>query len=87
MVSNRSLSSSQQHAEYNILAIPKDLQKLSDQKEFLSVRLSEYTFSTDFLIETMSENTDTGPAKCLIPQMSTVLEKVELESMWERCPM
>ena len=43
------------------------------------VRLSEYTFSIEFLIETMSENTDTAPAKCLIPQMSTVLEKVELE--------
>ena len=39
----------------------------------------EYTFSIDFMIETVSENMDSGPAKCLIPQMSTALEMVELE--------
>jgi hypothetical protein len=33
--------------------------------------------------ETISENMDTGPAKCLIPQMSTALEMVELETHME----
>jgi hypothetical protein len=33
--------------------------------------------------ETISENMDTGPAKCLIPQISTAIEMVELEKHME----
>ena len=82
MVSNRSLTGSQQHTQYHI----GDPHAVSICNVFRAEGpicwycVVNVLFLIDFVIETISENMDTEPANCFIPQISTALEMVELET-------
>ena len=82
MVSNRRLTSSQHHTEYHI-GDPQGVRicKLfRPQGTICWYCVVNTLFSIDLWNETIAENMDTGPENCLIPQISTTLEIVELET-------